>query len=429
MIRTVAPGVVVALSLAIVLAHAAHPSNDGPRGFSGPVGQEGLMWPRPLNALTSRLVNALAEEDGNAVVSPCCVYTALAMVYQGAEGETAEGLARAIGVDEPASLEGALAAIRAATAQAQGEHGVELKMASALWCQTGWPLRPGYRRALDGLFQAAIYRVDFSGKPEAARVRVNTWAAENTRGLITDVVPAGGLAGARLALASAIYFDGKWSRPFDVRQTAERPFRIAQGRTIGVPMMTRSDVMGFYKETEAARSLELNYAGNDFSMVVVLPAEGTEPTAVPEDLVEHLLGIGRQPRLFGQVQLPKFSVSSSLSLRPALAGAGATAVFDPKQADFGLMSPEPGLFVTDVYQGTVVHVDEEGTQAAATAVVAAAGEPIPSFLRFLVNRPFWFAILHHPTNVPLFVGHVLNPVMMRAAAADDEGRNGQHVSG
>lgn len=70
---------------------------------------------------------------------------------------------------------------------------------------------------------------------------------------------------------------------------------------------------------------------------------------------------------FGKLRviLPKFKVSSSMSLTSVAKALGASSMFGPG-ADFGRLAKEP-LFVSDVVHKAVVEVDEEGTVAAAGA--------------------------------------------------------------
>ena len=55
-------------------------------------------------------------------------------------------------------------------------------------------------------------------KPESAQT-INDWADKSTRGKIKDVVQWPFDPVTRVILANAIYFKGKWDRPFDKKQT------------------------------------------------------------------------------------------------------------------------------------------------------------------------------------------------------------------
>jgi serine protease inhibitor len=68
-------------------------------------------------------------------------------------------------------------------------------------------------------------------------------------------------------------------------------------------------------------------------------------------------------RFLFRIVLPKFKVSSSLSLTSVLKGLGVVDAFS-SDANFSRMSSTP-LTVSDVLHKAVVEVDEEGTVAAA----------------------------------------------------------------
>jgi serpin B len=92
---------------------------------------------------------------------------------------------------------------------------------------------------------------------------------------------------------------------------------------------------------------------------------------------------------------------------------GMPTAFDPNGANFSrLGTPKPphdNIFISNVIHKTFIEVDQIGTRAGAVTAVIMAGNfavpppPVPVIL----DRPFVFAIIDNATNLPIFIGTVL----------------------
>ncbi len=162
----------------------------------------------------------------------------------------------------------------------------------------------------------------------------------------------------------------------------------------------------------ALKAIELPYAGNQLSMVILLPHEG-QLDAVQAGLDSASLDAMLNSMEYQDVDLylPKFKYEYSLSLVDALKKMGMVDAFDASLADLSGMDGARDLYITNILHKAFVAVDEAGTEAAAATVVivgvtsAPAGQPF----EFRVDRPFLFVIRDIPTGTILFVGRVMNP--------------------
>jgi len=109
------------------------------------------------------------------------------------------------------------------------------------------------------------------------------------------------------------------------------------------------------------------------------------------------------------INLPKFQFSYSKTLNNVLSDLGLGIAFSPDSADFSNINPNASLFISKVLQKTYIHVDEQGTEAAAVTAVNLNGTSaiMPTSISF--NRPFFFAIKEKYTNAILFIGVVKDP--------------------
>jgi len=110
--------------------------------------------------------------------------------------------------------------------------------------------------------------------------------------------------------------------------------------------------------------------------------------------------------------VPRFAVTSEMSLVDGLKNMGIEDVFDFEKSDFSpLTESSDNVAVTDVSHAARVKIDEEGCTAVAYTVIYACGACMPPAqnVDFVLDRPFIFAIMGQD-DIPLFIGIVNNPV-------------------
>jgi serpin B len=361
------------------------------------------------------LYHQLPSREGNLFFSPYSISTALAMTYGGARGETAKQMAQALQFNLPDNeLHPAFAALHAELNQIQRKGQVQLSVANSLWPQSGFEFRREYLNLCRTYYGTAIFPVDFVGHAEDSRQAINRWVADNTNQKISDLLGPGSVDGARLVLVNAIYFKGKWEKPFDTNSTRDEPFYVSPGTTNNVPLMHQTDQFG-YAEFPGLQVLVLPYAGDQISMVVLLPHETNgldklETQLTPENLASWTTELPWQKT---EVFLPKFKATSEFSLGDTLAAMGMTDAFDPNRADFSGMDGKKDLYISKVVHKAYVDVAEEGTEAAAATGVTMMlngieprQKPIPVFR---ADHPFLFLIRDDSTGNILFLGRMTNP--------------------
>lgn len=362
------------------------------------------------------LYDKLRTNDGNVFFSPYSISTALAMTYSGARGETASQMAQVLQFHLPAAqLPPAFAGLQANLNTIQREGHVQLAVANSLWPQSGFTFLPAYLALCKKYYDTSIRSVDFAGHTEAARNEINGWVEDKTQKKIVELLKPGTVDGStRLVLVNAIYFKGSWANKFDAGKTQNQPFHVSPETTTTVPLMEQTDEFG-YAEFPDLQALSLSYAGNELSMVVLLPGETNGLGKLESQLTAGNLQLWTSQLWSHKVHvfLPKFTVTCGLSLADTLASLGMTDAFDSAKADFSGMDGRKDLFISHVIHKAYVKVDEEGTEAAAaTAVTMMLGAmpmnppPIPVFR---ADHPFLFLIRDNQTGSILFLGRVTDP--------------------
>jgi serpin B len=369
------------------------------------------------SAFAFELYQALKGKEGNIFYSPYSISLALAMTYAGARGETAQQMADTLHFTleqerlHPAFnwLDAELAS-RGEGAAGKDGGGFRLNIVNAIWGQKDYEFLSDFLDVLAENYGAGLRILDFINETEQSRVAINKWVSDQTEGRIKDLIPQGAIdALTRLVLTNAIYFNAAWEYPFDENMTAEGLFYLLDGGQVSVPMMKQAQAFN-YAEGAGYQVVELQYDGNELSMVILLPEAGNfqafEEGLQAQQVYDIISGL--QPTGVA-LTMPRFEFDSAFSLKDTLAGMGMPIAFSG-EADFSGMTGAPGLCITEVLHKAFVSVDEAGTEAAAaTAVVvgetAMPGQPV----EVTVDRPFIFLIRDIETGAILFVGRVLNP--------------------
>ncbi len=368
-------------------------------------------------AFAVELYRRLSDAEGNLFFSPYSISTALVMTYAGARentrGEMMQALCFSLRQEE---LHPAFAELEADLVRAQARGGAALHGANSLWPHANYPFLEEFLTLLQKHYGVSITPVNY-GDAEAARETINGWVEQRTLEKIRELIPQGILnALTRLVLVNAIYFKGEWRSGFEPERTEETPFFLAPGTTVQVPMMTQLQTFG-YAEDDDLQILELPYAGENFSMIILLPRQKDGLERLEQKL--NLTNLGRWRNRIGarrvEVFLPKFKTTSMFRLDDTLKTMGMNDAFDERRADFSGMDGKELLYLAAVLHKAFVDVSEEGTEAAAAtgAVVglkmsAPSGSPPPPPV-FRADRPFLFLIQENTTESILFMGRVADP--------------------
>lgn len=358
-----------------------------------------------------------AKPGGNVFVSPLSISSALAMVYLGAKGDTAEQMAKALSFG---SGEGVHADFQALNADINSPSASYiLKLANRLYGEKTSDFLAQFLEDTEKYYKADSRGVDFIGAPEACRAEINTWVEQQTENKIKDLLKPGTVSTmTRLALVNAIYFKGNWKNRFDAANTKEMLFKISHNENKPVQMMFQMKKLPYnYIAEFNLQVLELPYIDEELSMFILLPEEAKgrstslhklEKKLTRERLEEWTNRENMDTNTDVLVHLPKFKLEEDYELNEPLAKLGMTDVFCSAKADLSGMNGAGGLFLSTVAHKAFVEVNEEGTEAAA----ATAGMVSFCMLReehFTADHPFLFFIRHNKTKSILFFGRFSSP--------------------
>ena len=366
------------------------------------------------------LHQATAAAAANWTASPLSIAIAFGMLRAGSRGVTAQQLDNAFGFPTGSAPQGsphaALNALAAAiatmspvatipSASSSGPPAPIVAIANGLFLDNSFAtsVRPAFLQLLASQYGAHATGVSFADP--AATATINAWVAEQTRNrikMLFSSLPAD----TKLVLANAVYLKTTWLTQFDPANTTPGRFTAASGSAVTAQLMHNNFEQVRFTENPAWQRITLPYVGGELSMRIVLPS------AVVKDIptLTKLVGIATgstsaDPSSPVDLTLPKWNAASTLQLLPALKALGFTDLTD-------LTGIAPGLEVSAAIHKANITVDEMGTEAAAVTGIAVgtsanAATPVP----MVVNRPFAWAVVHEPTDTPIFAGHVIDPTV------------------
>ena len=374
--------------------------------------------PEQPGSFTDALVRAL-ETEGNWSVSPYSIRLCLAMLANGAKGETQQELLTALCIDDLDAFNQSVKELLE-TYDSYARI-MALDTANSLWLNQSrfdgkGEFLPDFAQQMDEYFRATVEEVTDANSVE----RVNAWVEEKTNGKIPTILTEDNREFVT-ALVNAVYFKAAWENEFNEARTDKAEFTNADGTAGTVDMMHQTDGFGYYA-TPGVEALKMDYRNDavdniegdnyeffrdaDFSMYLI-KADGTLDVQHFLDSAEFTYGDVR-------VSVPRFKVEYSAALDEALQALGVQTVYDPETADLTAMLDPSGLpeqqhFLDTVLHKTYIAVDEKGTEAAAvTAAMFGTGAAMPSrpelVRTFTADEPFWFVIRDNAKGEILFVG-------------------------
>lgn len=156
-------------------------------------------------------------------------------------------------------------------------------------------------------------------------------------------------------------------------------------------------------------AVELPYDGNELSMVLILPPQGTldafEASLTADRLATILGGMSEHGVT---ITLPRFKIDSSFSLGDKL-GLLGMPIASTDLADFSGIDGKMDLQLSLVVHKAFVQVDEIATEAAAAtgAVLGTTSAPPPAAIH--LDHAYLFLIRDHATGTVVFLGRVSDP--------------------
>ena len=365
-----------------------------------------------MDAFAAHFHAIAAAPSTNFTMSPLSIAVAFGMLRAGSRGETANQIDAVFGFPPSSRADGSPhQALNALTAQlvtpprppsSQPAPAPVVAIANGLFVADGFG--PSVQRAFVDLL-AAQYgahpdSVNF-GSP-AATEAINAWVTEQTHGRIKklfDQLDPSTL----LVLANAVYFKATWLNQFSPAITTTGTFTTSTGSSVPARLMRQTTEGVQYAENDRWQRITLPYVGGELTMRVVLPRTVARDLPTLTALLPVATApVGADANRPVDLTLPRWDTGTDLELLTPLGALGLSSLGD-------LTGIAPGVMVTQAIHRANITVDEEGSEAAAVTGIAVGTSARIATKTMRVDRPYAWAVVHEPTQTPVFVGHVVDP--------------------
>ena len=350
------------------------------------------------------------EPPKNLLISPLSVSLALGMTANGAKGETLAQMEKTL--SGSLGLDNLNAYYADYVRNLPSTDGAEVHIANSIWArdnQNALIVPESFLKATKSYYNADYYKAPFD---RTTVDDINGWVNENTKEMIPKLIDIIG-PNDLMYLINAVAFEANWADPYKEYQVHEDDFTLSDGKTVKADFMF--DEMHSYLDDGKAIGFVKEYKDWNYSFAAVLPNEGISVADYIKEMDAESLQKLLNNEKYGTAYtwLPKFSFDFSTSLKPALQAMGMELPFSEGAADFTGLNEIPDTYISDVLHKTFIEVDEGGTKAAAVTAVIMAGNaaaPDPEEPKEIrLDRPFIFMILDNSTNLPVFIGYVMDP--------------------
>ncbi|XP_036902497.1 serpin I2 [Sturnira hondurensis] len=354
-----------------------------------------------------------SSHENNIIFSPLGMVLALGMVQLGAKGKAQQQIRQTLKFQETSTGEEFSMLKSFFSAVSEKKQEFTFNLANALYLQEGFTVKEQYLHGNKKFFQSAIKVVNFQDAKACAET-ISAWVESKTDGKIKDMFSGkefGPLT--RLVLVNAIYFKGDWKQKFRKEDTQLMNFTKKDGAAVQVPMMKAllRRKYGYFSESSMNyQVLELPYKGDEFSLLIILPAEEVNIEKLEKRITAHqiLKWFSEMQEEEVEISLPRFKVEQKLDFKEALYSLNITEIFSGG-CDLSGITDSSEVYVSQVMQQVFFEINEDGSEAATST-----GVHMPVIMslarnQFTANHPFLFIMKNNPTDSVLFMGRVTNP--------------------
>lgn len=359
--------------------------------------------------------------QGNSIYSPVNVYMALSMLSEISDSDSRAQILDVLGYS---SIEEQRSAANALWKALYTDDGLaKTVLANSLWLRDDTEYRLSTLETLADNYYASSFRGKM-GTEEYDKA-LQAWLNEQTDDMLTDQINNLGMDDSTMmAVASTLLFNAKWESEFNTERTKEGKFHSPDGDMTCDFMNTSGS--GYLDVGEKFTAVTRRFVENGH-MALILPNEGVTPEELilTEEFADYVNCGGRNSSVADltdkpcwetsryaiiNLSMPKFDVSSQMSLTEGLEAMGITDMTDETKADFSpiLTSENDRAFLQEMIHGARVTVDEEGVSAASfvLGICGATSAPLDT-VYFTLDRPFIFVIGGYD-GLPLYIGIVNN---------------------
>ncbi|XP_005390497.1 PREDICTED: putative alpha-1-antitrypsin-related protein [Chinchilla lanigera] len=311
------------------------------------------------------------------------------------------------------------------------DHQLQLTMGSSLFVRDSLMLLEQFVQDVKELYNSDVISISFRDTRFASK-QINYYVEKETHGEIVDLI--NDLEeDTDFILVNYISLHEKWTSRLQAEYIVEEDFYVDEETAVTVPMIIRLGIFLLTRDEELSSWVLIQHSVGDAIAFFILPDTGKMQELEEGLTQEHFNNIletmderkdtrwipaehekcwefpscSLTPARSARIHFPRLSMSATYDLRSILRTLGITKVFS-QEADFsGVTEVAPVSLSTAVHKAVLI-IDERGAETVRTSHSDDRAWSEAPTIKF--NRPFFLFIREENTNIPLFVGKVLNPM-------------------
>ena len=338
------------------------------------------------------------DKNKNVLISPLSATLALAMTFNGADGETKKEFERLMGNITVEQLNEYLYSY----INNLDDSEIKLNIANSIWIKNGFNVKEDFLKANKNYYNSEVFGADFNSDTVND---INKWASDNTDDMINKLLSDDDITkDTVMCLINALLFDADWENQYS-HTDATQTFTNINGEKKTVQTLKCSAYT--YYDNEKATGFKKNYANNNFSFVALLPDGNINDYVSNLNGKELLETLNNPQEVTANTQMPEFTYECNYDMINLLSPLGVVSAFDESKADFSKISND--LYISKSIQKTKISVNEVGTKAAAVSTTfMTKGFMSDREYEVVLDRPFIYMIVDNRTNLPIFIGAVMD---------------------
>ncbi|XP_067586269.1 alpha-1-antitrypsin-like [Pseudorca crassidens] len=197
---------------------------------------------------------------------------------------------------------------------------------------------------------------------------------------------------------------GKWKDKFEAQCFLKGDFHVNEKITVKVPVTNRLGMFHLYRDNEFSCWVLVQHYQGRMAAFLLLPNLGKMQLLEDGLSEKNLAKILKYLEIrSANLHLPKLSISGTYDLKTLLGKLGITKVFS-NGADLSGITEEVPLKLSKA----VMSINENGTEHAGATLSEESAWSEHLTINF--NMPFLIIVKDENTNIPLFMGKVVNPM-------------------
>ncbi len=358
------------------------------------------------NALSMRFFDEISSQnpDKNIVFSPISISSVLGMLAGGAHGTTLSEIENLLADDADTVSNNIYTFLDNLPTTSK------ISNTNSMWIKNddAFKVNNSYLQYNANFYNADVFKSPFDKTTVSA---INSWVKKATDGEIKEMVNEIDKESC-MFLINALTFDAEWSTPYAKECISNGSFTTPES-TVPAEMMRSNE--NYYIKTSNAEGFIKLYKNGDYAFVALLPDKSLNVneyiSSLKNSSFDAIIKSAREEDVIAT--MPKFDNKFSITLNDTLKNLGVSSAFDVTKSDFSKLGTYTGkkIYLSSVQQKAYISVNERGTKAGAVTLANITGKTsLPRETYYVtLDRPFVYAIVDTKTNIPLFIGKVLNP--------------------